>query len=248
MIWINKKDIPEVLVNHQTVWTKDLMDAVDIHKGYDKIPKKLKEKLISHYHHKDIQNVLFESSHDKCAFCECKPGQSGNREVEHFEPKSLYPDRTFDWDNLLPACRKCNEAKGDFDTRTVPIVNPTVENPELILTYNFLEVIPLPGTKDEKKVDDTIRVCNLNSPRLYSARADIMKSVAEYMDELREKIKLIEEADTRRKKNIRINSLNNSLEKIDVLMQNDSAFSGYSKWLILKYPEYEKAQNILKNR
>ena len=64
MIWINKKDIPDILVKHQTVWTGNLIDAVDTHKGYNKIPKKLKEKLTAHYRHEDIQKALFENGNN----------------------------------------------------------------------------------------------------------------------------------------------------------------------------------------
>ena len=188
MIKIQKPAAPQVLVDNKTTWTQNLLDAITAYGEYSKIPESEKRRLLSHYRHKDIQDALFASSHQKCAFCECIPGESGHIEVEHFEPKSLYPDLAFDWDNFLPSCRKCNEEKSDFDTRTNPIINPANEDPEQLLTYSFLRIKPLAGSGQERKAQQTIDVCNLNCERLYKARSALMKSITEYIDELKDKM------------------------------------------------------------
>lgn len=248
MIKINKKSPPDILTNNQTEWTNSLLDAIKTYGSYSAIPDKVKDSLLVHYRHKDIQNALSESSHGKCAFCECKPGESGNIEVEHFQPKSLYPSLAFSWDNLLPACRKCNEAKLNQDTLAFPIINPAVEDPETLLTYKFIEICPIVGSADETKAQNTIDVCNLNCTRLFSARSNLMISLTEYINELREKIDLIDEADTPPKKSVRITKLSNSLEKIDKLLNADSIYSGFCRWFIGQYPEYQKAKQIVINR
>jgi uncharacterized protein (TIGR02646 family) len=153
-----------------------LLNAVKSYGGYNNIPYAEKEKLLCHYRHKDIKAILFASSHNKCAFCEGKPGESGYIEVEHFAPKSIYPQLAFNWDNLLPVCRKCNEDKSDFDTKIRPIINPAAEDPEGLLTYRDLVMAPLPGTGEEDKAKTTIEVCNLNSPRLYVHIAELSGS------------------------------------------------------------------------
>lgn len=248
MIKINKKPAPIILSEHQATWTKELTDAVVDYGGYDKIPSNIKDSLLAHYRHKGIQITLAQSSFYKCAFCECKPGESGNIEVEHFEPKSLYPEGTYDWDNLLPSCRKCNEAKRDYDTRTIPIINPAKEDPEALLTYCLLDICPVEGTVDETKARNTIEVCNLNSPRLHRARADLMISISQYIGELKEKLVWISEADTPQKRAIRITKLSNSLEKIDLLFEPSGLYSGYCKWLVTQYKEYREAKEIVMNR
>ena len=224
MIKIQKPAAPQVLVNNKAIWTQNLLDAIATYGEYSKIPESEKNKLLSHYRHKDIQDTLFASSHHKCAFCECIPGESSHIEVEHFEPKSLYPDLAFEWDNLLPSCRKCNEAKSDIDTRTNPIINPAIEDPEQLLTYSFLRIKPLAGSGQELKAQRTINVCNLNCDRLYKARSALMKSITEYIDELKDKINWISEADTDQKRKIRITKLNNSIAVIDSLTTSESAF------------------------
>lgn len=220
------------------------MDAVDKYGGYSKIPSKERENLLSHYRHRDIQNTLAKSSYDKCAFCECKPGESSNIEVEHFAPKSIYSDLTFEWDNLLPACQRCNQAKSDFDTIKNPIINPSKIDPETLLTYNCLRIAPILGTVYEEEAKTTIDVCNLNCTRLYRARANLMQSLTEYLDELREKLNLIKEADTELKRARRITKLRNSLDKINQLLENESTYAGFCRWFMSESPEYKEAIKI----
>lgn len=248
MIKIQKPAAPQVLVDNKATWTQSLLNAISSYGEYKKIPEYEKSRLLSHYRHKDIQTALFSSSHHKCAFCECRPGESGNIEVEHFEPKSLYPDLAFEWANFLPSCRKCNEEKSDSDTRTNPIINPAIEDPEKLLTYQFLRIKPLAGSGQERKAQHTIDVCNLNCDRLYKARSAIMRSITEYIDELRDKIDWISEADTDQKRKVRITKLKNSIAVIDSLTTAESAFSGYAKWFIQQYPEYQEAKRIVASR
>lgn len=248
MIKIQKPAAPQILVDNQAVWTKNLLDAINTYGGYSKIPEVEKSSLLSHYRHKDIQDALFASSHQKCAFCECEPGESGHIEVEHFEPKSLYPALAFEWDNFLPACRKCNEAKLDFDTYVNPIINPAVEDPEQLLTYDYLRIKPRAGSGEESKAQLTIDVCNLNCGRLYKARSALMRSITEYIDGLPDKIDWILEADTEQKRKIRITKLKNSLDIIDSLMSEESTFSGFAKWFIQQFSEYHEAKRIVSTR
>ena len=248
MIKIQKKPTPQVIIDNKDMWTQHLLDAVKSYGGYSEIPDAERDKLLLHYRHKDIRKALSESSHGKCAFCECKPGESGNIEVEHFEPKSIYPDLTFEWDNLLPSCRKCNEAKSDFDTRISPIINPTKEDPEKLLTYSFLRIIPRNDSGKVEKAHNTIEVCNLNSERLYDARASLMKSMTEYIDNLKSIFDLIAEADTPLKRHRRFNKLRSSLDVIDAMLAENSAYSGYCKWLIAQFPDYQKAKQMVASR
>ena len=38
---------------------------------------------------------------------------TGQQTIDHFRPRSRFPGLTFDWINLVYACRRCNEAKAD---------------------------------------------------------------------------------------------------------------------------------------
>ena len=109
-------------------------------------------------------------------------------------------------------------------------------------------MIPLQGSGQEEKAYNTITVCNLNSNRLYTVRSDLLKSITEYMDELKLKFEWIEEADTEQKRKYRITKLSNSIETIDSMLNADKAFSAYCKWLITTFPEYQKAKQIIASR
>ncbi|MEM9456138.1 MAG: hypothetical protein AAGF11_18290 [Myxococcota bacterium] len=45
---------------------------------------------------------------DRCVFCEDSEG----RDVEHSRPRSLFPEATWRWQNLVCACGSCNGSKG----------------------------------------------------------------------------------------------------------------------------------------
>lgn len=44
----------------------------------------------------------------RCIYCE----DSARDQVEHFQPKTLYPDVAFVWENYVYACGRCNRMKG----------------------------------------------------------------------------------------------------------------------------------------
>lgn len=68
--------------------------------------------------------------HERCMYC----GDSQGTDVDHFEPKSLTPLRTFDWLNHLLACSFCNsnQKRNLFPTAadgSPLLVDPTAEDP-----------------------------------------------------------------------------------------------------------------------
>lgn len=68
--------------------------------------------------------------HERCMYC----GDSQGTDVDHFEPKSRTPLRTFDWFNHLLACSYCNSNQKRDLFPTAPdgtplLVDPTAEDP-----------------------------------------------------------------------------------------------------------------------
>jgi uncharacterized protein (TIGR02646 family) len=62
------------------------------------------------YRHRQIKDALVAMFHGKCAYCESKITVVTYGAIEHFFPKSQYPDLTFEWTNLLLSCDRCNDA------------------------------------------------------------------------------------------------------------------------------------------
>lgn len=84
-----------------------------------------KEKHTSVWNFNDLKSALLETSFGKCAYCECDlTKESKYMEVEHFRDKDTYPDDVMNWQNLLPACKRCNGNKGGHNVLVAPIVNP----------------------------------------------------------------------------------------------------------------------------
>jgi hypothetical protein len=104
-----------------------------------------------------------------CMYC----GDNQGTSVDHYEPLSRNPLRTFDWLNHLLACARCNshEKRDRFPVDGVGaplLIDPTVDDPfdHLLLTLSLGEYRPL-----TKRGEATIDVCGLNRPLLVRGRA-----------------------------------------------------------------------------
>ncbi|WP_224370718.1 retron system putative HNH endonuclease [Hyalangium versicolor] len=101
-----------------------------------------RERALSRYRHDDIKAALKTAFHGKCAYCESFILHIDYPHIEHFRPKSKYPNKAFDWSNLLLACGVCNgsEHKGDefpLKADKGPLVNPCAEEPATHLSFDF---------------------------------------------------------------------------------------------------------------
>ncbi len=73
---------------------------------------------------------------DRCMYCEDSEGA----DVEHYRPRSEFPDLMFVWENLLLACPTCNRLKGtgfplDEDGNPL-LIDPTSIDPWEHLDYD----------------------------------------------------------------------------------------------------------------
>ena len=74
----------------------------------------------------DLYRALEQGFRRQCAYCQrpcIPPYENGNasihiatrdtdNRIDHFRPRHAFQELTFDWDNLMYCCRKCNEIKG----------------------------------------------------------------------------------------------------------------------------------------
>lgn len=80
----------------------------------------------------------------KCAYCESKIEHIDYPHIEHYRPKSQFPEYCFDWENLLLACTICNgkEFKGaNFPLTSTgePVLNPCEDEPNNFLQFEIEE-------------------------------------------------------------------------------------------------------------
>ena len=63
---------------------------------------------------KTLKEALLEMSHGKCSYCECALGiESKDVTIDHFLPKKSHEGLVVEWENLFPACLRCNRKKND---------------------------------------------------------------------------------------------------------------------------------------
>lgn len=65
---------------------------------------------------------------ERCMYCL----DSHGTDVEHFWPKTPYPERMFGWTNLLLGCTECGRLKGDrfpLESGAPLLVDPSAEDP-----------------------------------------------------------------------------------------------------------------------
>jgi uncharacterized protein (TIGR02646 family) len=243
MIKLQRNTKPSILDANESRWKQALLNAVSQYGSFKDIPEDTKEKLLAHYRHKDIQSALTESSSGKCAFCECIPSEGGNIEIEHFKPKSIYPDLTFDWTNLLPSCRKCNGSKSNHDTATEPIVNPYDTDPADIFYYEDISIKAKTNAHFET-ANRTIEVCGLENIRLWKPRADILVSLRLFTRAITEAVSEYSSADTPRKRENRRRHLQEAISTIESLTKPKEKYSGFCKYYLDNCKEYSEAKRL----
>ena len=58
---------------------------------------------------RDFHGQLSDAFEGLCGYCE----REAKGEVDHFRPKSIYPERVYSWENWVFACHTCNNNKLD---------------------------------------------------------------------------------------------------------------------------------------
>lgn len=112
---------------------------------------------------------LFRAFHDKCAFCESYLGHTESPHIEHYRPKSKYPELTFEWENWLSSCGRCNDKKwAHFPLcDDIPcLIDPTTEDPEQHI--EFVGYTPIYKTEQGA---ETIRLIGLDRSPLEEERS-----------------------------------------------------------------------------
>ncbi|NRP86692.1 hypothetical protein GFPCMMHI_02600 [Ensifer adhaerens] len=131
------------------------------------------------WNRQDIKATLSFVANNKCAYCEARLGrESMYLEVEHFYHKDEFPDRVVKWENLLPACRRCNGNKGTHNVQDEPIIDPFNIDPKIHLSFKRYRL--------RHKTDlgkKTIEVLDLNNhARAVLARFEIGEEILKLVE------------------------------------------------------------------
>ncbi len=190
-----------------------------------------------------VADALLTMSHNKCCFSECMMIEEGKYvEVEHFHPKSIYPDEVLDWGNLLPISKPCNIAKLDHDTKTTPIINPLYDDPKNELYFQSYRFY---GKTQLGK--ETIGVVDLNNrSKWVEVRFDIGERTIKDLEDVRDRAIDFHSGD--KTNTIRRNKM---VRKMQELMASGTKKAAYcttvATTMLLHEEEYTEIKQIFKS-
>jgi len=150
---------------------------IKINKNFENIPKSLKNNPPKI--DQEVRNQLANEQFNKCCYCE-----DGNIKgtVEHFKPKSKFPELEFDWENLLWACGDCNNLKNNKFDVDKPIINPLNEEAAIYLKFDIEGKI----FSDNIEMSETIKTCDLSRKNLNDKRKEIFDDLIRNLNLLKE--------------------------------------------------------------
>ncbi len=170
-----KVDKPDCLTKMSKKWTADFKQKREKQPNYWNWHQYKKEK-VEHL----LMKELSEMSDYHCSYCGIFPLKKdvGGRSIDHFKPKSKFPDLSFDWTNLFASCPDCQRIKGSDYPIEFDALKPDSDN------YNFRywfridwtnnHIIPNPErTENEQYIaKETIKWLGLNDGERPQARYD----------------------------------------------------------------------------
>lgn len=172
MIRLTKLPKPEILEEKANEWTKELMAYVD---NGQEIPQSIKNR----YNRLDIKNTLNKETSGKCMYCEGFIRAVSYPHIEHFRPKSIYPQLTFNWENLGLSCQTCNTNKNDEFDEDIPYVNPYIENPDDFFVFLGTMIMQRPGCV---RGENMIKQLQLNRGELMEQRKNAIDSISNLVE------------------------------------------------------------------
>lgn len=203
----------------------------------------LKDRKKTVWDKKYIKDALYKMSYGKCCYCETKLTEEGKyMQVEHFHPKSLYPDEVVKWENLLPSCNRCNIKKGAHDTYKDEIINPCEDNPK---DYLYMENYRYKCIENNTKARHTIDLLYLNdSDELVLPRVKIGEGIQDNIHDLMVRVNQYnEEID---KSIISKNRIVNCTKNLLKLGQPSNEYSATIATIIQTDKEFKIVKNLMK--
>ena len=125
-----------------------------------------------------FRDELADRFFGKCGYCERRcDGPAIAPTVDHFRPRSKFPELTYVWSNWVFACFRCNDIKANLwpDSGYVdPCAIPPDERPETYFEVDVVtgEIIAKPSLSaaDKRKAQNTIDDVGLNADDVRKSR------------------------------------------------------------------------------
>ena len=141
--------------------------------------------------------ILIDEQNQLCGYTEIYINEL-NCHIDHYKKRSVFPELTFDWNNLIVATYDDNFGARYKDNKSGiqandynNIFNPVVDNVENYFDYTtWGEVTPKTAISevDNQKAIKTIEVFNLNHNSLKNRRKNLISMISCYREMAKEEI------------------------------------------------------------
>jgi len=145
---IVRTECPDVLEKKGAEWTAHWVTRVAEDRSCDFHWPQFESQKLNHI----LEEPLGAMTQNHCAFCDGSFTES-LRTIEHFKPKKSFPAEAFAWENLFPACDRCQGTKLEsFDER---LLKPDAEGyafeDYFICDADSGQVLPNPAASEDDK-------------------------------------------------------------------------------------------------
>jgi uncharacterized protein (TIGR02646 family) len=158
---------PECLAANAAQWTKDYTAS---RQQNPKHPFKWRSQNC----YQETRKHLLAMTQGRCAFCDGGLGAESRETVEHFRPKSQFPEFAYAWSNLFPCCDMCQSQKKEQFSEDLlkPDEDDFVFSHFFIVNYKSgeLEVSPQADLKARSRAEITLQLYGLNLAARTKAR------------------------------------------------------------------------------
>lgn len=128
-----------------------------------------------------------------CSYCDGFPLMSADETIDHFKPKSKYPNDVCNWENLYVACAHCQKVKGDkFDDL---LIRPDELSYDFNayyfydLTEHKIKILPNLPSEKSKRAEVTCQILAFNHKSMIESRRQSFDGFIDKTDYPRELLK-----------------------------------------------------------
>ncbi len=140
-----------------------------------------------------ILPILMEQTDRHCSYCDGFPLLSADETIDHFRPKSKFPNEVCHWENLYVACAHCQNVKGsEYDELLLrPDELNYHFNSYFFYDYTEHKIKILPNLTDEKlrQAEKTHEILDFNHRGMIASRRQSYEGYFDKPDYPRELLK-----------------------------------------------------------
>ncbi len=180
MVSLKRTQEPEELSRTNREF-RDAISGMSTKEAYDFYKKNERRY---RYNTEEIKEIFRKMNHERCSFCTKRISDFKDKmTVEHIQIKRDYPQKIFQWNNLLCACSVCNTKRGTAPYVEQKYLDPT-KAPDIEKYFSFQldgNIIPNEelDLEEQQKAEYMIKLYKLWRYELVCERRAFLKDLME---------------------------------------------------------------------